>query len=153
MSTPFVKFCENLFGGVRMYEKYSIIRDRLGLKDSDVSKGSGVSRSTFSDWKNGKYQPKEDKLEKIANYLGVDISVLKAPLKEDDLPLADGNEIVYPTLKDIKWSLTADEEKLLLAYRGFNKQGQSIIIDQIDTMILSKKYIKNSLPNLVERDA
>lgn len=136
-----------------MYEKYSIIRDRLGLKDSDVSKGSGVSRTTFSDWKNGKYQPKEDKLEKIANFLGVDISVLKAPLKEDDLPLADGDEIVYPTLKDIKWSLTADEEKLLLAYRGFNKQGQSIIIDQIDTMILSKKYIKNSLPNLVERDA
>ena len=36
-----------------------------------VSKDTGISASTFSDWKNGRSTPKADKLARIANYLGV----------------------------------------------------------------------------------
>lgn len=54
-----------------MYENYVKIRDSKGLRDSDVSKGTGISSSVFSDWKKGRYNLKYDKLQKIAEFLGV----------------------------------------------------------------------------------
>ncbi len=54
-----------------MYENYAKIRDSRGLRDSDVSKGTGISSSVFSDWKKGRYDLKYDKLQKIAEFLGV----------------------------------------------------------------------------------
>lgn len=54
-----------------MYENYVKIRDSKGLRDSDVSRGTGISSSVFSDWKKGRYSLKYDKLKKIADFLGV----------------------------------------------------------------------------------
>lgn len=54
-----------------MYENYARIRDSRGLKDSDVAKATGISAGTLSDWKRGRYKLKYEKLQKIAEYLGV----------------------------------------------------------------------------------
>ena len=54
-----------------MYETYAKIRDSKGLKDSDVAKGTGIRSSVFSDWKKGRYKLKYDKLQRIAEFLGV----------------------------------------------------------------------------------
>lgn len=54
-----------------MYDNYAKIRDARGLKDSDVAKATGISAGTLSDWKKGRYQLKYDKLQKIAEFLGV----------------------------------------------------------------------------------
>lgn len=54
-----------------MYENYARIRDSKGLKDSDVAKATGISAGTLSDWKKGRYNLKYDKLQKIAEFLGV----------------------------------------------------------------------------------
>ena len=59
-----------------MYEIYCKLRDLKGLKDSDVSKGADVSKSTFSDWKSGRSTPKKDKLIRIANFFGVSVEYL-----------------------------------------------------------------------------
>lgn len=59
------------------YEIYSQIRDKLGYKDSAVATGAEVTKSTFSDWKAGRYQPKNEKLQKIAKFLGVSVEYLK----------------------------------------------------------------------------
>lgn len=56
-----------------MYEKYAELRDKRGVTDYAVSKACGIGRSTFSEWKSGKYQPKPEKLKKIAEYLGVSL--------------------------------------------------------------------------------
>lgn len=56
-----------------MYERYCKLRDQKGLKDSDVARGAGVSKSTFSDWKSGRSDPKIDKLSKIADFFGVKV--------------------------------------------------------------------------------
>lgn len=58
------------------YEHYCEIRDKCGLKDSDVAKGAGITKSTFSDWKAGRYTPKQDKMQKISDYLGVSVDYL-----------------------------------------------------------------------------
>lgn len=59
-----------------MYENYCKIRDKMGYKDSDVAKATGITKSTFSDWKSGRSVPKQDKLKKIADYLNVSIEYL-----------------------------------------------------------------------------
>lgn len=56
-----------------MYDRYVKLRDANNVKDSDVAKNTGIGRSTFSDWKSGRSQPKKEKLEKIAEYFGVPI--------------------------------------------------------------------------------
>ena len=41
-----------------------------------MAKETGVSTSTLSSWKTGRYTPKQDKLQKIADYFGVTVDYL-----------------------------------------------------------------------------
>lgn len=59
-----------------MYENYCKLRDSRGLKDADVVRGTGITKSTFSSWKTGKYVPKNEKLQKIADFFDVPIDFL-----------------------------------------------------------------------------
>ena len=58
-----------------------------------VSKETGISASTFTDWKNGRSVPKADKLKKIADYFGVSLDYLMegapaaAPAQERKVPI------------------------------------------------------------------
>lgn len=56
-----------------MYKKYVQLRDSLGVTDYRVASDIGIPKSTFSDWKSGRSEPKVDKLQKLANYFGVSI--------------------------------------------------------------------------------
>lgn len=55
------------------YWKFKEICDQKGVKVSDVVKNTGIAYSTISNWKAGNYTPKIDKLQKIADYLGVEL--------------------------------------------------------------------------------
>lgn len=59
-----------------MYAKYAELRDKKQLTDYRVAIDTGIPQSTLSDWKNGKYTPKIDKLIKIAKYLGTTVEEL-----------------------------------------------------------------------------
>lgn len=59
-----------------MYKKYVELRDNKGVTDYAVAKETGISKSTFSDWKNGRSKPKIDKLKKIAEYFNVPLEEL-----------------------------------------------------------------------------
>lgn len=54
-----------------MYEKFCQLLQRANITPYKVSKETGVSQQTLSDWKNGKSIPKIDKLQKIADYFNV----------------------------------------------------------------------------------
>lgn len=56
-----------------MYERYARLRDLNGMTDSAVATAIEIGRSTFSDWKSGRSEPKISKLNKIANYFGVSV--------------------------------------------------------------------------------
>ena len=56
-----------------MYEKYVKLRDEKGVTDYYVAKETGIPKSTFSEWKAKKYQPKTDKLKLIADLFGVTV--------------------------------------------------------------------------------
>lgn len=56
-----------------MYDRYCELRDEKGVKDATVARETGIPRSTFTDWKNGRSQPKSDKIQRIADYFGVTV--------------------------------------------------------------------------------
>ena len=66
-----------------MYEKFEELLDRKGISVYKVSKETGVLQSTLSDWKNGKYTPKLDKLQAIANYFDVPITYFLEEIKKE----------------------------------------------------------------------
>lgn len=59
-----------------MYERYVELRDKKGVTDYRVSKDTGISRSTFTDWKNGRSAPKVEKLLLLAEYFDVPVEYL-----------------------------------------------------------------------------
>lgn len=59
-----------------MYEIFSNLLQKYGVTAYKVSKETGVSQSTLSDWKRGISTPKQDKLQKIADYFGVSLTYL-----------------------------------------------------------------------------
>lgn len=65
-----------------MYNKYCEIRDSKGVKDATVAKETGIPKSTFTDWKNGRSEPKKEKLQKIADYFNVPISYFISDVKK-----------------------------------------------------------------------
>lgn len=58
------------------YTRYATYRDERGMRDSDVSKATGIARSTFLHWKQSQYTPKLDKLMKIAKLFSVSLDEL-----------------------------------------------------------------------------
>ena len=56
-----------------LYEKYVKLRDKKGVTDYRVSEDTKITKSTFSDWKSGRSNPKVDKLKILADYFGVSI--------------------------------------------------------------------------------
>lgn len=56
-----------------MYSKYVALRDKLGITDYRVAMDTGITKSTFTDWKNGRSAPKFDKLLTLAKYFGVPV--------------------------------------------------------------------------------
>lgn len=59
-----------------MYEKYVELRDKKGVTDYRVAMDTGIPKSTFTDWKNGRSKPKTEKLKTIADYFNVPIEYL-----------------------------------------------------------------------------
>lgn len=59
-----------------MYEYYEKIRDKKGLKNSDVAKATGIPKQLFSDWKKRDSIPQAETLLKIANFLGTSVEYL-----------------------------------------------------------------------------
>lgn len=70
MSIYFMKGVENL------YKRYLELREQAGITDYAVSKNTGISTATLTNWKYGRYTPKVDKLKKIADYFGVSLETL-----------------------------------------------------------------------------
>ena len=59
-----------------MYEYFQHLLDKYGVTAYKVAKETGVTTATLTNWKKGKYNPKPDKLQKIADYFGVPLSYL-----------------------------------------------------------------------------
>ena len=58
------------------YHRFEALLKNSGTTVYRVAKATGISNSTFTDWKNGRSTPKADKLKLIANHFGVSLDTL-----------------------------------------------------------------------------
>lgn len=59
-----------------MYEIFEQLLQQKGLTAYKVSKETGITQSTLSDWKRGRSTPKTDNMKKLADFLGVTIEYI-----------------------------------------------------------------------------
>lgn len=59
-----------------MYEIFEKLIKEKRLRAADITRLTGIKSTVFSEWKKGKSTPKYDKLQKIADCLGVTVEYL-----------------------------------------------------------------------------
>lgn len=67
-----------------MYEKFEELLKKNNVTAYRVAKETGVTTATLTSWKQGKYTPKREKLQKIADYFGVSVEYFtgEEPIEE-----------------------------------------------------------------------
>lgn len=68
-----------------MYSIFEQLLKEKGVTVYRVSKETGISQTTFIEWRQGKYTPKADKMQKIADYFDVSVDYLlgKTDIKKE----------------------------------------------------------------------
>lgn len=66
-----------------MYEIFEKLLQLNGIKSYKVAKDTGISQTTFSDWKRGRSTPKSDNMKKIADYFNVTVDYLMTGEESD----------------------------------------------------------------------
>lgn len=83
------------------YDKFEYLCKLKGVNASKVSKATGISTATLSSWKNGKYTPKNAKLQVIADYFGVPLTYFVSENPDTtDAPVQKIEQPVYYTNPD-----------------------------------------------------
>lgn len=67
-----------------MYEIFEQLLQKHGVSSYRISKETGIAQSVLSAWKNGVSTPKQDKMQKIADYFGVSLEYLMTGKEEPD---------------------------------------------------------------------
>lgn len=59
-----------------MYDIFEQLLQKFGVTPYKISKETGVTQTSLSNWKNGKSKPSTKTLQKIADYFGVSVDYL-----------------------------------------------------------------------------
>lgn len=59
-----------------MYSVFEKLLKERGVTAYKVAKDTGITTSTLSSWKTGRYTPKPEKLKVLADYFGVSLEYL-----------------------------------------------------------------------------
>ena len=112
-----------------MYEIFEKLLKEHGITAYRVSKETGVTTATLTSWKQGKYTPKPEKMQKIADYFGVSLSYLMTG-KEDS---EKEPQLKPKDKKDIREILASTEE--LLKQDGLMFDGDPASPEAIDSIL------------------
>lgn len=103
------------------YENFEELCNRNNVRPSAVSKATGIHTATFTSWKQGKYTPKQDKLQLIADYFNVSVDYLMTgketeftiEMAERDVALSNMNNRMKEYALKMA-SLSQDNQELLM---------------------------------------
>ena len=104
-----------------MYEIFEQLIRQKGISTYKVSKETGISQATLSDWKRGRSTPKADKMQKIADYFGVSVDYLlgNEMLDEKKSPAEIAEDDFQFALLNGTKDLTEEGKKELLQYKDY----------------------------------
>ena len=98
-----------------MYEIFEQLLQKNSVTAYKVSKETGVTQSTLSDWKRGRSTPKSDNMKKIADYFGVSVDYL---MTGKDEPKQKAPELTARDERDIAKDLNNIMQKLTSGEAG-----------------------------------
>lgn len=113
----------------------SIMSERK-ITQSELSKRTGIRQSSISDWLNGRYEPKQDKIYLIAQALGVSPSWLLG-YDETTSNQTEGYYVDPETAEFAEYLRTRPEVRLLFsASRGISKEDMEKAVEYIELLKL-----------------
>ena len=80
------------------YDKFIKLCEMNDIRPGKVSKETGVSTATLTSWKQGKYTPKPDKLQKIADFFNVSLDFL---MDKEDFISCPECHFMYSPFSDV----------------------------------------------------
>ena len=133
-----------------MYEKFEELLKKNNVTAYRVAKETGVTTATLTSWKQGKYTPKMEKLQKIADYFGVTTEYFTGEEKKEN-PYA----ITSKDERDIAKDMESISTKLLngadgpLSYDGepIPEEDAELLLGQIELMMRRLKPINKEKYN------
>ena len=94
---------------------YGIFEELLSINRTTVykvAKATGISATTFTDWKNGRSTPKADKLKKIADHFGVSIEYMLGAEEAERSP----SGIMIPIVGEIRAGAPIITDEAIVGY-------------------------------------
>ncbi|MNW50552.1 helix-turn-helix protein [compost metagenome] len=102
-----------------MYEIFEELLKKHNVTAYRVAKETGITTATFTSWKQGKYTPKQEKLQKIADYFGVSIGFLMGNSNDSEQPYYALNEKDEVDIaKDLERIMSNLESENALSFYG-----------------------------------
>lgn len=100
-----------------MYEIFEKLIKLHNVTAYKVSKDTGIAYSSFSDWKAGRSTPKQDKLKKIADYLGVSIEYLMTGEEDSSTDKFELKDAYFSFAKEMQEkNVTKDDMKKMMQF-------------------------------------
>jgi transcriptional regulator with XRE-family HTH domain len=123
-----------------MYEIFLKLLEEKGVSAYKVGKATGIAGSTFTDWKTGRSAPKQDKLQKIADYFGVTLDYLMTG-EEQNSPYSDDMADLFV---EISRSNDVNRIKRLLSYYIDLNEREKDSVDSIVESLSNKDNTKKN---------
>lgn len=123
-----------------MYEIFLKLLEEKGVSAYKVGKATGIAGSTFTDWKTGRSAPKQDKLQKIADYFGVTLDYLMTG-EEQNSPYSDDMADLFV---EISRSNDVNRIKRLLSYYMDLNEREKDSVDSIVESLSDKDNPKKN---------
>lgn len=135
-----------------MYEIFEQLLQKYGVTSYKVSKETGVTQTSLSNWKSGRNTPSTKTLQKIADYFGVSVDYLMTG-KED--PKEKSKKLTARDERDIAKDLESIMSKLSnqedgpASFEGTDipEADQELFAGQIELMLRRLKAINKDLYN------
>ena len=116
-----------------MYSIFEELLQKHGVSTYKVSKETGRAQSVFSSWKNGISTPKQDKMQKIADYFNVSLEYLMTGVEKE------GGEKYYLNDETAKMAQDIFENKELRMLFDTARDAEPEDLQAVHNMLLALK--------------
>lgn len=110
-----------------IYVRFEKLKEEKDVTSYAVAKATGITTTTLTNWGKGKYTPKQDKLQLIADYFGVTL---------DYLVNGEEKEISLSEQADLWIAIRHDKELMnaLEKYMKLSDEKKKHVLDTIDML-------------------
>ena len=127
------------------YDTFLKLCNQTGKTQTTIGREIGINKTTISFWKNGRSEPSDRTIMKVADYFKVDYRALKegrivptyAPIKEKPMMVQEEIE-VYDATNQNKESIKRFAE-FAIKYSQLTEVQKKLVSDLIDTFLSDSK--------------